>query len=104
MNAAVRVRTPLANPNQMRYITLMKTILTAILSLALLAPVSAGPHRGGHDGGRGGHWRYEHHEGHRFHGDHFHFRGGYFYGEVIILDDGCWMWNGYQWIYFDQCD
>jgi hypothetical protein len=82
----------------------MKTLLCAVLSIALLNPLLAGRHesRGGRatghaDGYVGYHQNHERHEGIR--GNHGHFRGfnGSVYGQIIILDDGCYFWNGVFW-------
>ncbi len=92
---------------------IMKTFLSLIVSLVLLCPLYAGGHGGhggrggrgglgGHDGGRGGHdgrnghnhfdFNHDRHDHGRFNG----FEGG-FYGQVIILDDGCYFWDGQMW-------
>jgi hypothetical protein len=88
----------------------MKIMLPLIAALALLLPVGtqAGPghhtnHHSGYfqDGGR-----HDHHHFAGFHGDRGHFRGwnGTFIGEIIILDDGCYFWNGYEWLVYIDCD
>jgi hypothetical protein len=27
-----------------------------------------------------------------------------FFGEIIVLDDGCYFWDGSQWVLSDNCD
>ena len=91
-----------------RYYCIMKTILIALIGLGLSLPLFAGPrHEGTHHSGShfsGNHWGHERHEG--FRGNHRHFNGfgGTFYGQIIILDDGCYFWDGLTWEYTDVCD
>lgn len=92
----------------------MKMILSLVFSLMLFNPlVFAGGH--GHGTGHSSHGGFNHpghehfdfnharHEGWR--GNHGHFNGfnGTFYGQIVILDDGCWFWNGLAWETYD-CD
>lgn len=84
----------------------MILILAMIAGLAL--PTIAGPQRGSnytgfetgrhmvHSGFRGGRGR--------FRGFHNRFRRGTFYGEIVILDDGCWFWNGFEWVVYVDCE
>ncbi len=54
-----------------------------------------------HEGFRGRHWDKDRP---RFSGFHNRFRRGAFYGEVVILDDGCWYWNGFEWVVYVDCE
>jgi hypothetical protein len=84
----------------------MKTILTLMISLALLTPTLAGRHDSavghratGHNTGylSGNQWHRERHEGIRGNHGRFHGFNGNFYGQIILLDDGCYFWNGLVW-------
>jgi hypothetical protein len=92
----------------------MKKLILSILILgAMLHPSFAGGrHGGGHPGGgfhggHGGHFSHNHFGGgrdhDRFFGDRRGWRGGYFFNEVIIADDGCYQWDGRFWVLID-CD
>lgn len=82
-----------------------KLILSLFILGAMLHPSFAGDRHGGRgDKGRG-HFGFNHerHEGWR--GAHGRFRGwnGTFYGQIIVLDDGCYFWDGLSWVLVD-CD
>jgi hypothetical protein len=92
-----------------------KLILSLIVFGALLHPSFAGGRHGGGSGGHsgfghGGHGGHEHfgfnherHEGWRGAHGRFHGFNGTFYGQIIILDDGCYFWDGLVWELID-CD
>lgn len=102
----------------------MKILLPIIAALALVLPVGAqtethertttttvqqtGRHEGARGGFRvGGHERFEHRHFYGFRGRDGRFDGwrGGFYGEVIVLDDGCYIWTPPGiWILSDDCD
>lgn len=80
---------------------------------AMLLPVGAmagGRHEGTHHSRGGGfrhegnHWGHNRFEGHRGNHGRFNGWGGTFYGEIIILDDGCYFWNGLFWELTYNCD
>lgn len=95
----------------------MKTFLSLVISFALICPLTAGGHHGGR-GGFGGHggrsgfnhgghehfeFNHERHEGWRGNHGCFNGFGGTFYGQIVILDNGCYFWNGLAWEITD-CD
>ncbi len=91
----------------------MNKLLSMLMAGMILAPVGAmaggrheGDHRGGdrHGGWSGNHWGHERHEGWRGNGGRFRGWNGTFYGEIIILDDGCYFWNGLFWELTYNCD
>jgi hypothetical protein len=88
----------------------MKILLSATLFLTLAFPVFAGGKHSGHPGNGSNARQHEHYEGHErhegYHGDHRHFNGfrGVFYGQIIDLDDGCYIWTGDEWIFDVDCD
>jgi hypothetical protein len=57
-----------------------------------------GEHRG-FDRGEHRYFRGYRGEGGRFRG----WRGG-FIGEIIVLDDGCYRWDGFEWVLYPYCD
>jgi hypothetical protein len=91
----------------------MKTVrflllLPILYALMLFNPLFAGGH--GHGTGHsshagfghtGGHehfgFNHERHEGWRGNRGHFNGFGGTFYGQIVILDDGCYFWDGLMW-------
>ena len=84
-------------------------ILVAALGLALPAVAQPRNHgnmaTGRHEGVRHGERHFQHRHFTGFRGNRGHFRGwrGGIIGEIIILDDGCYVWNGIEWVATLDC-